>query len=115
MGSCPMFAIEIGDQVLQPLLAQLTVDERHLLRQLHVEEHPPDRGLEQHALDLDHVRMQHVLAAPWATRSINCPGEPQLDGGLGAHHARVVGQEDLLGRGKGLAAALSPCSFSVVR
>ena len=51
----------VADQVLQAALLQQAVDERDLLRQVHVEDHPADGGLDQLAVELLELGVHDVL------------------------------------------------------
>jgi len=99
------------NQVLQPPFAELAVDERHFIRQLHIEEDATDGGFEEHVLDLDHVGMQNVLASALGNEIDQVPGEAQLDWCLGCNHTSAVGLEHVFGRRKGLAAPLGHIVF----
>ena len=95
-----------GDEVLQPFLFELTIDEGHAVGQVRIEENPTRGGLHEHVLDFDLVRVQEVLRSALGDQIDELAGVAELDRRLGGDHPGLVSEKDLFGRGEGLAGAL---------
>ena len=88
--------VAVGDDPLKLLLTEGRVVEGHLGVQDVVEDHPPRRGLH------DHAGREFLLAV---AAQLLVRRQPQLDHRVHADLALAVGQEDLVGRGEDHAVA----------
>src|ERR1035437_7786986 len=102
----PEFQIAVLHELAQALLLQKAVDERHVGREVVVDDHPADGGFHVLLDELDGFGVQDGLVVESVHQVDDAAGITQLDGGKRLHLAHFEGDEHVVVGGEGAALAL---------
>ena len=104
----PELEVAALHQLLQPLLLQQAVDERHLRRGRFVEDHPPDRGVDDLVLDDLDLGAQHVLIVAGGGQILQVAAVAQPDRRQRLQFPRFQRQHHVFGVAEGAPFTLRP-------
>ena len=102
----PKPQVAVLDHLRQALFLEQTVDIRHVLRQVVVEDHAADRGIHILLHELDGLGVQDVLGVERVHEVDDPAGVTQLDRAEGFDFTHFEGDQDVVGGREGAALAL---------